>query len=161
MSGMSTSCPLLTLEVAALLQRARERGETQFTCSLDLGRSASAVAIRRPEWSWRDVSYPYPEKCREGTIYYWKAPAWEPVTRFGHGLIKLKPTAWALPPSRSTASRCCPPRTFPLRRCTAQDCPRRAPGKGGADTCGGLGYFAHWCLEQGATRVVSFERTRM
>jgi predicted methyltransferase len=32
-------------------------------------------------------------------------------------------------------------------------------GKTVLDTCGGLGYFAAWCLEGGAARVLSFEKS--
>jgi uncharacterized protein len=159
MSDLSTQGPLLTLEVADLLQGARERALCQLECSLDLARSTSRVDIGLHEWRWRSATYAYPQNCREGTIYYWKAPGWEPVARFGRGLIKLKPTSWGPPTFEIDGIKMLPTaQVSPFddaRRKTALVAPH---GKRVLDTCGGLGYFAHWCIEQGATRVISYEK---
>jgi predicted methyltransferase len=150
---------LLTSEVVTLLQAARDRGDRQLTCSLDLKRSESLVEIHPGSWICNGAPYSYPERCREATIYYWKDSAWEPVAHFGQGLIKLKPTDWGPPTFEIDGIKMLPTAQVSpyedARRKTAMVSPE---GKVVLDTCGGLGYFAHWCLEQGASRVLSFEK---
>ena len=95
----------------------------------------------------RDRRYPYLEDCRERTIYYWDGHAFRPVARFGGSLIKLVPTEWGAPTFEIDGIKMLP---------TAQVSPYEDAGRKVAlveprgkvvlDTCGGLGYFAAWCL---------------
>ncbi len=117
------------------------------------------MGIGTSDWIWNDTAFTYPDRCREGTVYYWADPDWEPVARFGSGLIKLKPTDWGPPTFEIDGIKMLP---------TAQVSPFEdarhkvgliAPqGKTVLDTCAGLGYFAHWCLTLGAVRIISFEK---
>jgi len=151
--------PLLTtLEHAALLA-ARERGEATVACSLDLGRSTTTAEAGADAWTWRGRRYPYLEACRERTIYYWDGTRFTAAARFSGSLIKLVPTQWGAPTFEIDGIKMLP---------TAQVSPYEDAGRKVAlveprgkvvlDTCGGLGYFAAWCLEGRAARVLSFEK---
>jgi uncharacterized protein len=156
----ATATPLLTLEVVAQLDEARRTGQLQVQCSLDLMRSLSTVEIVPEGWRWNHATWPWPNgQMRDRTIYYWTGSEFEPVQRYSGALIKLVPSQWGAPTFEIDGIKMLP---------TAQvspfdDAQRKvqlvAPrGKVVLDTCGGLGYFAHWCLEQGAARVLSFEK---
>ena len=151
--------PLLTIEVAAQLEAAR-RGARQVQCSLDLMRTTSTVEIGQGGWEWNGVTWPWPTPpIRERTIYYWTGTAFEPVQRYSGALIKLVPSQWGAPTFEIDGIKMLPTaQVSPFadaQRKTQLVAPR---GKVLLDTCGGLGYFAHWCLEQGAARVLSFEK---
>lgn len=151
--------PLPTLEVVALLEAARRAGAPVVRCSLDLGRSTAEVQVNQGVWIWNGVAWPWPAVVRDRTIYYWTGTAFEPVQRYSGSLIKLVPSQWGAPTFEIDGIKMLP---------TAQGSPfedaRRKVelivprGKVVLDTCGGLGYFAHWCLELGATQVLSFEK---
>ena len=152
--------PLLTLEIVAQLEEARRTGAREVRCSLDLMRSTSTVEIGQNNWTFNGAAWPWPTTpIRERTIYYWTGTGFEPVQRYSGALIKLVPSQWGAPTFEIDGIKMLP---------TAQvspfdDAQRKvqlvAPrGKLVLDTCGGLGYFAHWCLEQGAARVLSFEK---
>ncbi len=74
-------------------------------------------------------------------------------------LIKLVPSKWGAPTFEIDGIKMLPTaQVSPFedaQRKTRLVAPR---GKMVLDTCGGLGYFAHWCLEAGAARVLSFEK---
>jgi uncharacterized protein len=74
-------------------------------------------------------------------------------------LIKLVPTEWGAPTFEIDGIKMLPTaKASPVedaRRKVALVAPR---GKVVLDTCGGLGYFAACCLEDGATRIQSFEK---
>lgn len=70
--------PLLTLAVHQILISARGR----VRCSLDLGRSLTAVDVDSDGWSVAGQRYPFMKKCKERTIYYWDGEAFEPVSRY-------------------------------------------------------------------------------
>ena len=80
------------------------------------------------------------------------------MARFTGSLIKLVPTPWGPPTFEIDGIKMLP---------TAQVSPYadaerkvgliRPRDKRILDTCGGLGYFAAWCLRGQAARVVSFE----
>jgi uncharacterized protein len=158
-NDLNTMTPLLTLKVHEALQAARRAGQPALECSLDLERSATTVAIAGGRWSWRGREYPFIDKCRERTVYHWTGEAFEPVQRFAGSLIKLVPTDWGPPTFEIDGIKMLP---------TAQVSPYadaerkvglvKPRGKTVLDTCGGLGYFAAWCLEQRAARVLSFEK---
>jgi len=151
--------PLLTSREHAVLLAARENGAPTVDCSLDLDRSTTAVATGMDAWSWRGRSYPYPGSCRERTIYHWDEDAFRPVSRFGASLIKLVPTQWGAPTFEIDGIKMLPTAEVSpwddAGRKVALVEPR---GKIVLDTCGGLGYFAAWCLEERAAQVLSFEK---
>ena len=134
-------------------------GVTTVTRSLDLGRSQSVVETGAEHWSWQGRAYPYLETCKDRTIYYWTSDAFEAVARFGQSLIKLVPTEWGAPTFEIDGIKMLP---------TAQVSPyadaERKVGlieprdKTILDTCGGLGYFAAWCLAGKAILVQSYEK---
>jgi hypothetical protein len=150
--------PLLTAKVHAALLAAMARGERAMDCSLDLDRSQTTVEPDASSWRWHARSYPYLERCRERTVYYWTGDCFEPVARFGSALIKLVPTDWG-PPTfeidgvKMLVSQQVSPYEDARRKVALIE-PR---GKRVLDTCAGLGYFAAWCLDGGATEVISFE----
>jgi uncharacterized protein len=151
--------PLLTAPVHQALLAARAAGKTTVECSLDLGRSTVTVNVAAESWSCLGREFPYPETCKDRTVYWWSGIEFQPVARFSGSLIKLVPTEWGPPTFEIDGIKMLP---------TAQvspyaDAQRKvgliAPrGKQILDTCGGLGYFAAWCLEGGAARVNSFEK---
>jgi predicted methyltransferase len=147
--------PLLTKEVHDALRA----GAGSIECSLDLGRSRTTVAVDAEGWTWQGRRYPYLESCKDRTIYYWAGDAFQPAARYAGSLIKLVPTKWGPPTFEIDGIKMLP---------TAQVSPYadaerkvgliRPRGKAILDTCGGLGYFAAWCLQGGARRVLSFEK---
>ena len=151
--------PLLTLKVHEALLAARNAGAATVACSLDLDRSISTVELRGERWLWQGEWFPFPAACKERTIYHWIDAGFQPVARYSGSLIKLVPTQWGAPTFEIDGIKMLP---------TAQVSPYAdaeskvrliAPrGKRILDTCGGLGYFAAWCLRGEAAQVISFER---
>lgn len=150
--------PLLTARVHERMRVARRRGEDVLACSLDLERSQTQVELGADEWRWRGRGYPYLERCKERTIYRWAGAGFEPVARFGASLLKLVPTDWGPPTFEIDGVKMLPTKLVSpyddARRKVALIEPR---GKRVLDTCAGLGYFAAWCLEGGASEVTSYE----
>jgi predicted methyltransferase len=151
--------PLITFQVREALLDARRAGLGTLDCSLDLGRSSSRVEIMEAEWAWEGTAYPYLEVCKERTIYYWSGEAFAPVSRYSGTLIKLVPTEWGPPTFEIDGIKMLPTATVSpyadAERKVALIQPR---GKRVLDTCGGLGYFAAWCLKGQASHVRSFEK---
>lgn len=151
--------PLLTLKVHDTLQAAARVGVAAVTCSLDLDRSTTTVQVSGDAWIWRDQRYPFLQSCKERTIYYWTGSAFEPVSRFSGSLIKLVPTEWGPPTFEIDGIK-----MLPTAKVSPYDDAQRKVqlvqprGKIILDTCGGLGYFAAWCLQGQAARVLSFEK---
>ncbi len=150
---------LLTLAVHDALFAASRNGIAEANCSFDLGRSQTTVAVGPNGWSWQGQNYSFIQHCRDRTIYYWTGDAFEPVQRFNQSLIKLVPTEWGAPTFEIDGIKMLP---------TAQvspyaDAERKVGlieprGKTILDCCGGLGYFAAWCLKGKAKHVQSFEK---
>lgn len=153
------SGPLLTRHDADTLHAARDRGESAWQGSLDLGRSTGTARLHAAHWEWLGVAYPYPPRLKERTLHYWDGGEFAPVSRYAGSLIKLVPTEWGVPTFEIDGIKMLPTaRTSPLddaRRKVALVQPR---GKAVLDTCGGLGYFAACCLDAGAASVRSFEK---
>jgi uncharacterized protein len=153
------SGPLLTRPLAAALQAARDAGAGTWTASLDLGRSSDDALLEADGWRWRGGRYPYPDKLKDRTLYYWDGEAFAPISRYSGSLIKLVPTEWGAPTFEIDGIKMLPTsKESPLedaRRKVALVEPR---GKVVLDTCGGLGYFAACCLEAGAAGIHSFEK---
>ena len=128
-------------------------------CSLDLDRSTATVEVDASGWRCSGQRFPYLDVCKERTIYHWDGDRFQPVSRFSNSLIKLVPTEWGPPTFEIDGIKMLP---------TAQvspyvDAERKVGliqprGKLVLDTCGGLGYFAAWCVLGGAQRVQSFEK---
>ena len=151
--------PLLTSQVHEILVAAARAGLPAVECSLDLDRTTTTVEVSADAWSWDGRSFPYLHGCKPRTIYYWTGEAFEPVSRFTGSLVKLVPTEWGAPTFEIDGIKMLP---------TAQVSPYedarrkveliRPAGKVILDTCGGLGYFAAWCLQGKAAQVLSFEK---
>lgn len=143
----------------ALLAAAR-RAPCTLECSLDLDRSLTTVDVTGSGWSWRGQQFPFLEACKERTVYYWSGQAFEPAARFGEALVKLVPTSWGPPTFEIGGVKMLPTlRVSPYADAANKVRLIEPRGKTILDACGGLGYFAAWCLELGAARVVSYERS--
>jgi len=151
--------PLLTLQVHDSLRAATRTGAPAVGCSLDLDRSVTTVGLDAKGWTWQGQLFPWMETCKDRTIYYWSDDGFQPVSRFTTSLTKLVPTQWGAPTFEIDGIKMLP---------TAQvspyvDAQRKVGliqprGKVVLDTCGGLGYFAAWCLSGQAREVISFEK---
>ncbi|HET8881667.1 MAG TPA: SAM-dependent methyltransferase, partial [Solimonas sp.] len=151
--------PLLTLPVDAALRAARDAGVATIDGSLDLGRTTSRVAIDADVWHWHGRAFPYAQNCKDRTIYYWDGAAFAPVARFTNSLIKLVPTEWGAPTFEIDGIKMLPTAQVSPYDDAARKVGLIAPrGKRVLDTCGGLGYFAAWCLRGDARQVISFEK---
>ncbi len=151
--------PLLTQKIHETLRTSARAGVPTVECSLDLSRSTTTVEVGADGWRWQGQHFPFLEICKDRTIYHWVGNTFEPVARFTTSLIKLVPTDWGPPTFEIDGIKMLP---------TAQVSPyadaQRKVGliqprdKVILDTCGGLGYFAAWCLQGQATRVLSYEK---
>jgi predicted methyltransferase len=151
--------PLLTLAVLEQMRSARRAQQDSLACSLDLQRSTTQVALDAGGWSWDSRRFPYPDPCRERTVYRWIDAGFQPVQRFGAGLIKLVPTDWGPPTFEIDGIKMLPTaRISPWADAQAKVALVEPRGKVILDTCGGLGYFAAWCVAEQARQVLSFEK---
>jgi uncharacterized protein len=151
--------PLVTRPVCETLESARRAGAASVVCSLDLGCSGAEVAIESEAWSWDGQRYPYLETCKDRTIYHWTGAAFEPVARYRNSLIKLVPTEWGPPTFEIDGIKMLPTaQVSPYADAESKVAMIEPRGKAILDTCGGLGYFAAWCVQGGAGRVLSFEK---
>jgi predicted methyltransferase len=151
--------PLLTLAVIERWRAARAAGETIVECSLDLERSTSRVELQDAAWLWRGERFPYLEGCKERTIYHWTGTTFEAISRYGSALVKLVPTEWGPPTFEIDGIKMLPTaRVSPYADAERKVGLIQPSGKVILDTCGGLGYFAAWCLAGRAARVLSFEK---
>ena len=150
--------PLLTSGVHEALLAARTAGAAAVCCSLDLDRSTTTVELRKDGWIWDGRVFPFLHACKDRTIYHWVDTGFQPVARFTTSLIKLVPTEWGPPTFEIDGIKMLPTaRVSPYadaERKVSLIAPR---GKVILDTCGGLGYFAAWCLRGQATHVYSYE----
>ena len=151
--------PLLTLKVLDQLRAGQHAGAATVECSLDLQRSTASVALTPTGWTWQGRLFPYPEGCRDRTIYHWLDGSFQPVSRYAASLIKLVPTEWGPPTFEIDGIK-----MLPTARVSPYDDARRKVGlieprgKVILDTCGGLGYFAAWCLAGQSRQVLSYEK---
>ncbi len=157
MSG--SPAPLLTAGVHGALLAARASGQPTLECSLNLGRSTTVVEVGAAAWTSAGRAFPYLDVCRERTIYHFAGTGFQPVARFTGSLIKLVPTEWGPPTFEIDGIKMLPTaRVSPYldaERKVGLIAPR---GKRILDTCGGLGYFAAWCLRGGARQIDSYEK---
>lgn len=151
--------PLLTHEVHEILRAAARAGSRTLECSLDLGRSRTSVEVDTDGWAWRGRHFPYLETCRDRTIYYWAGEAFQPLARFTTSLIKLVPTEWGPPTFEIDGIKMLPTaHVSPYADAEIKVALIEPRGKLILDTCGGLGYFAAWCVQGGARQVLSYEK---
>ncbi|UCH52859.1 MAG: SAM-dependent methyltransferase [Pseudomonadota bacterium] len=152
--------PLVTLAVHETLCDALRSGSATVRCSLDLGRSTEVVHIDAEGWCWNGRRFPYLTKCKDRTVYYWTDAGFQPVARFTKSLVKLVPTEWGPPTFEIDGIKMLP--TAEVSPYTDAEHKVRLiqpRGKLILDSCGGLGYFAAWCLQSGARRVLSYEKS--
>lgn len=151
--------PLLTLNVHEVLRAAARNGGGTVECSLDLERSTTAVEVGTDDWGWQGTRYPFLEACKDRTIYYWTGTVFQPAARYTHSLIKLVPTEWGPPTFEIDGIKMLPTaKVSPYADAERKVGFIRPRGKAILDTCGGLGYFASWCLQGQAARVHSYEK---
>ena len=151
--------PLLTSNELEKMILARNAGARTLECSLDLQRSTTTVEIRETEWAWNGRRFPYPARCKARTIYYWAESDFHPVARYRSSLIKLVPTDWGAPTFEIDGIKMLPTaRVSPYADAERKVALIRPQGKIILDTCGGLGYFAAWCVKEHAAHVQSFEK---
>jgi predicted methyltransferase len=151
--------PLITLKVQQQLLAAIAAGPTTVECSLDLDRSRTQVDADLTGWTWQGQRYPYLENCKDRTIYYWAADSFHPVSRFAGSLIKLVPTQWGAPTFEIDGIKMLPTEhVSPYADAERKVGLIQPRGKVVLDTCGGLGYFAAWCLKGQAIKIHSFEK---
>ena len=150
--------PLLTLQVNEALRAAARAGRSTVECTLDLGRSTTMVDVSVAGWSWRGERFPFLETRKDRTIYHWVDGAFQPVARFTTSLLKLVPTAFGPPTFEIDGIKMLPTaRVSPYVDAERKVDLIQPRGKVILDTCGGLGYFAGWCLQKQAKRVLSYE----
>lgn len=152
--------PLLTEPVHAAFQAALAARAATLECSLDLGRSRTSVALDAGGWTWQGRRFPHLDRCKERTVYHWDGDAFQPVARFTDSLIKLVPTEWGPPTFEIDGIKMLPSEhVSPWADAERKVGLVRPRGKSVLDTCGGLGYYAAWCLAGGAERIDSYERS--
>ena len=156
--------PLLTLKVHDLLRDAAVRkasggAATTVQCSLDLERSTTSVEVGPDHWTHHGRIYPFLTSCKDRTIYYWTGASFEVAARYTHSLIKLVPTDWGPPTFEIDGIKMLPTaQVSPFEDAQRKVALVRPRGKAILDTCGGLGYFASWCLRAEAAQVSSYEK---
>jgi hypothetical protein len=152
--------PLVTLKAHEQMRAALHAGAPTIECSLDLDRSTTTVVVADREWTWQDRSFPWLEHCKDRTIYYWSGEAFFPASRFTTSLIKLVPTEWGPPTFEIDGIKMLPTaKVSPYADAERKVGLLHPRGKTILDTCGGLGYFAAWCLQGQAAKVLSYEKS--
>lgn len=151
--------PLLTLAVHEAMRAVMLGGSTSLACSLDLERSTTMVELDVGGWGWQGRRFPWLATCKDRTVYYWDDDDFRPVARFAQSLIKLVPTQWGPPTFEIDGIKMLPTaKVSPYTDAERKVGLIRPRGKVILDTCGGLGYFAAWCLQGQAKQVLSFEK---
>jgi hypothetical protein len=151
--------PLLTLPIHEQLQAAKRVGAVSCNCSLDLGISVVTVGLESDGWFYNNRKFPFLDRCKERTIYYWAGSSFEVVSRFTEALIKLVPTEWGPPTFEIDGIKMLPTaKVSPLADAERKVALVKPRAKRILDTCGGLGYFARAAIQQGAGVIYSFEK---
>ena len=151
--------PLITLKVNETLHAAARAGARTVECSLDLDRSTTTVELGVAGWIWQGQRFPWLETCKDRTIYHWVGGTFQPVARFTTSLIKLVPTQWGAPTFEIDGIKMLPTaKVSPYADAERKVGLIQPRGKMILDTCGGLGYFAAWCLQGQAKQVLSYEK---
>jgi hypothetical protein len=141
------------------MRAALQAGASALECSLDLDRSTTTVEVSTDGWSCAGRRFPWLTQCKDRTIYYWDGASFQPVARFSGSLIKLVPTQWGPPTFEIDGIKMLPTaKVSPYADAQRKVGWIQPRGKRILDTCGGLGYFAAWCLQGAAAEVLSFEK---
>src|SRR3984957_2222482 len=152
--------PLLTSKEIEQMFRSREARAVTLECSLDLQVSTSTIEIGPIDWAWDGRRFPYPERFKERTVYYWADAdgAFQPAARFSSSLIKLVPTEWGAPTFEIDGIKMLPSaKISPFEDAQAKVALIQPKDKTILDTCAGLGYFGAWCVRGGAKQIESHE----
>ena len=151
--------PLLTQKVHDALLAAARAGAATVECSLDLERTTVTVQVDADGWTFSARRFPYLQRCKDRTIYHWTGSEFAPVSRFTTSLIKLVPTDWGPPTFEIDGIKMLPTaRVSPYADAERKVALIQPQGKRILDTCGGLGYFAAWCLQRDAEHIASYEK---
>ena len=143
----------------ATLRAAARAGEPAVECSLDLERSKTTVEVDAEGWRWQGQRFPWLETCKDRTVYYWSGESFQPAARFTTSLVKLVPTPWGAPTFEIDGIKMLPTaHVSPYEDAGRKVALIEPRGKVILDTCGGLGYFAAWCLRGQAKQVHSYEK---
>jgi uncharacterized protein len=141
------------------MRAALQAGASVLSCSLDLDRSEIEVHLTAADWEYAGNRFPWLEHGKDRTIYYWTGAAFAPVSRFTTSLIKLVPTEWGPPTFEIDGIKMLPTaKVSPYADAERKVGWIRPRGKVVLDTCGGLGYFAAWCLQGAAAEILSYEK---
>jgi predicted methyltransferase len=141
------------------MRAALRAGASALECSLDLGRSTSLIQVNQDGWSYAGGEFPWLESCKDRSIYYWDGSAFQVAARYTTSLIKLVPTEWGPPTFEIDGIKMLPTaKISPYADAERKVGWVQPRGKTILDTCGGLGYFAAWCLQGGASAVLSYEK---
>jgi predicted methyltransferase len=126
---------------------------------LDLGRTQVQVDVDESGWSWQGKRYPFLDNCKDRTIYYWDGTTFQTISRYTTSLIKLVPTEWGPPTFEIDGIKMLPTaHVSPYEDAGRKVALIQPRGKVVLDTCGGLGYFAAWCLRGEAAKIISYEK---
>jgi len=151
--------PLLTKKVHDAMLSAARSGAGSVECSLDLERTRVTVQVDTDGWTFEAQRFAYLQRCKDRTIYHWTGTEFEPVSRYTTSLIKLVPTEWGAPTFEIDGIKMLPTaRLSPYADAERKVALIEPRGKRVLDTCGGLGYFAAWCLQGAAEQVSSYEK---
>jgi len=119
----------------------------------------TTVEIGVAGWIWDGQRFPFLDACKDRTIYYWTGVDFQPAARFTTSLIKLVPTEWGPPTFEIDGIKMLPTvRVSPYEDAGKKVSLVQPRGKVILDTCGGLGYFAAWCLRGQARHIHSYEK---
>jgi len=141
------------------MQAAVRARSPNLECSLDLDRSTTTIELNATRWTWQGQQFPYLESCKDRTIYHWAGDAFQPVARYTTALIKLVSTDWGPPTFEIDGIKMLPTaKVSPYADAERKVALIQPRGKRVLDTCGGLGYFAAWCLQGQAASVLSYEK---
>jgi uncharacterized protein len=152
--------PLLTRKVHDALLAAARAGSASVECSLDLDLTCVTAQVDADGWSIAGRRFPYLERCKDRTIYHWTGNEFEPVARFTTSLIKLVPTEWGPPTFEIDGIKMLPTaRVSPYADAERKVALIEPRGKRILDTCGGLGYFAAFCMRAQAKAISSYEKS--
>lgn len=152
--------PLITRKVHDALVGAARAGVATVECSLDLQLTTVAVQVDADGWSVGGRRFPHLARCKDRTIYHWTGTAFEPVARFTTSLIKLVPTDWGPPTFEIDGIKMLPTQyVSPYADAEHKVALIEPKGKKILDTCGGLGYFAAFCVLKEAKEISSYEKS--
>jgi uncharacterized protein len=152
--------PLLTAGTRERMTQALREGAAYCDCSLDLDLTVSRVGVAPAGFTWSETLYPWPGALKDRTVYHFRGSDFEPVSTYSGSLIKLVPTPWGAPTFEIDGIKMLPT----ARESPFADARRKVELTGVRhrrvlDTCGGLGYFAAWCLRLEAAAVLSCEKS--